>query len=102
MRSRRGSPCTGGGDRHPAPGGAPAAPPFLGRGDAPTPARVGDGGEGGRGALSTAPALWGGGGRAGALKWLGRAAEHASDVNQASRALQFLKAAGDISPRLSN
>ncbi|HEY4119565.1 MAG TPA: hypothetical protein VGM56_16970 [Byssovorax sp.] len=52
-------------------------------------------------ALSTATALWSRGERAEALKWLRRAAEHASDANLDTRALELFKAAADVSTRLS-
>ena len=47
-------------------------------------------------ALSTAGALWGRGERAEALKWLRRAAEQASDVNDDVRALMLFKAAAEV------
>ncbi|MFS8071492.1 MAG: hypothetical protein ACMG6S_34410, partial [Byssovorax sp.] len=52
-------------------------------------------------ALSTAGALWGRGERAEALKWLRRAAEQASDVNDDVRALALFKAAADVSSQVS-
>ena len=52
-------------------------------------------------ALSTAGALWGRGERAEALKWLRRAAEQASDVNDDVRALALFKAAADVSAQVS-
>jgi hypothetical protein len=52
-------------------------------------------------ALSTAGALWGRGERAEALKWLRRAAEQASDVNDDVRSLELAKAAADVSGLVS-
>ena len=52
-------------------------------------------------ALSTAGALWGRGERAEALKWLRRAAEQASDVNDDQRSLALFKAAADVSSLVS-
>lgn len=47
-------------------------------------------------ALSTATTLYGRGERAEALKWLRRAAEHASDENADERALELMKAAAEL------
>jgi hypothetical protein len=52
-------------------------------------------------ALSTAGALWGRGERAEALKWLRRAAEQASDVNDDVRALTLFKAAAEVAQTAS-
>src|SRR6185312_9164882 len=52
-------------------------------------------------ALSTAGALWGRGERAEALKWLRRAAEQASDVNDDMRALALFKAAAEVAQAVS-
>ncbi len=70
--------------------------------EAPIPPPLPDDEEDVSWALSTSNALWGRGERAEALKWLRRAAEHASDVNADARALHLFKAAADISTRLSN
>jgi hypothetical protein len=53
-------------------------------------------------ALSTAEAMWNGGDREGALKWIRRAAEAASDADLDDRALELAKAASALAPKLAS